>query len=261
MTAVSNFKNLFALPLLFAATALTAQNEIQSTQTDEKHGNMTVVYTKNSKVNDADILKQLDDSYGIGDVVRITVAPPKQATSEMVASNDPAVMFAAPKSVPATTPKPVVKSTPKKVEMPAIVEVKKVAKPVAAPKAEPAAVKSMKKGVIYRLDKLYFDVNKFELKNESDEELNRLYEFMVHFPNAVIEIRGHTNNLMWPNADFASELSTNRAKAVADWLVAKGIAANRVQHKGFGWTMPVEPNINAEGRKKNQRVEVKVLSL
>lgn len=261
MTAVLNFKNYLALPILFAATALAAQNEIQSTQTDEKHGNMTVVYTKDSNVNDAAILAQLDNSYGIGDVVRITVAPPKQKTSEMVASNDPAVMFAAPKSVPAATPKTVVKSTPKKVEMPVVVAEKKAAEPVATPKSEPAAAKTMKKGVIYRLDKLYFDVNKFELKSESEEELNRLHEFMTRFPNAVIEIRGHTNNLMWPNADFANELSTNRAKAVADWLVAKGIAAARVQHKGFGWTMPVEPNINAEGRKKNQRVEVKVLSL
>ena len=98
-------------------------------------------------------------------------------------------------------------------------------------------------------------------KAESEAELTRLFEFLNDNPGVVIEVRGHTNNLMWPNVDFANELSTNRAKEVADWLIAKGIAANRIQSKGFGWTMPVEPNINAEGRKKNQRVEVKILSM
>jgi outer membrane protein OmpA-like peptidoglycan-associated protein len=118
----------------------------------------------------------------------------------------------------------------------------------------------IKNGGIFRLEKVYFDTNKYDLKDESEEELERLYAFLLESPHTAIEVRGHTNNLMWPNADFANELSTNRAKAVADWLIAKGIAAHRVQFKGYGWTMPVEPNINAEGRKKNQRVEVKILN-
>lgn len=270
MNALANFKNLLALTLLFTATGLSAQNQIQSTQTDEKHGNTTVVYTKDANYNDQAILAQLDNSYGIGDVVRIAVAPPKPEASEMLASNDPAVMFAAPKSVPATTPKFVAKAAPKKVEA---VKVAPVVEPIAAPKkSEPTAVttpkqetaqperKMLKKGGIFRLESVYFDVNKYELKTESEEELGRLYEFLNKYPEISIEVRGHTNNLMWPNADFAGELSANRAKAVADWLIAKGIAAERVQHKGYGWTMPVEPNINAEGRKKNQRVEVKILN-
>ncbi|MBK8195874.1 MAG: OmpA family protein [Lewinellaceae bacterium] len=88
-----------------------------------------------------------------------------------------------------------------------------------------------------------------ELKAESEEELANLLEFMEAHPAAVIEVRGHTNNLSGPTPNL-NELSTNRAKVVADWLVAKGIAAERVQHKGYGWTMPILPNINAEGRKK-----------
>lgn len=269
----SNFKNLFVLAFLFTATAMSAQNQIQSTQTDEKHGNTTVVYTKDSNYNDQDILAQLDDSYGIGDVVRIAVAEPKPNTSDMLASNDPAVMFTTPKSVPAATPK-VVKETPKKVEA---VKVAPVQKTEAAPQkkmtsevttaktvkpvVEQPARKTMKKGSIYRLELVNFDVNKYELKAESTEELALFYTFLKDHPTAVIEVRGHTNNQMWPNTDFANALSTNRAKAVADWLIAKGIAAERVQYKGYGWTMPLEPNINAEGRKKNQRVEVKILNM
>ena len=270
----SNFKNLFALALLFTATAVSAQNKIHSTQTDEKHGNTTVVYTKDTNYNDADILAQLDDSYGIGDVVRIAVAEPKSNNSEMLASNDPAVMFAAPKSVQAPAPR-VVKEAPKKVEVlktatvqepvkaaqkKAMPEVK-VAPKTVKPVMEQPTRKTLKKGSIYRLELVNFDANKYELKAESTEELTQLLAFLNDHPAAVIEVRGHTNNQMWPNADFANELSTNRAKAVADWLIAKGVAAERVQHKGYGWTMPLEPNINVEGRKKNQRVEVKVLNM
>ena len=56
------------------------------------------------------------------------------------------------------------------------------------------------------------------------------------------------------------ELSINRAKSVANWLVSKGIPANRVQYKGYGWTKPILPNTTADGRKKNQRVEATILN-
>ncbi len=263
MNAIQNFKNRFTLLFVLAAGTLSAQNQIQSTETDEKFGNTTVVYTKDSNYQDQAILAQLDNSYGVGDVVRIAIAEPKPAASEMFASDDPAVAFAAAaKPAPKTTPK-VVMVAPKKVE---VLETPAPA-PVAAPKKVAAPVttniggKMVKKGSIFRLEKVYFDTDKYAIKAESEAELTRLFEFLNDNPGVVIEVRGHTNNLMWPNVDFANELSTNRAKEVADWLIAKGIAANRIQSKGFGWTMPVEPNINAEGRKKNQRVEIKILSM
>ena len=263
MNTILNFKNTFALPLLFTAAAVTAQNEIHSTATDYKYGNTTVVYTKDSNYNNQAILSQLDNSYGVGDVVRIAVAEPNRAASEMLASDDPALMFAVQKAAPAASPK-VVMASPKKAE-PIVVKTP-VLTPAEAPKkvAAPSTTiggKTVKKGSIFRLEKIYFDVDKSELKNESEPELDRLLGFLKDHPGVTIEVRGHTNNQMWPNVDFANELSTDRAKAVADWLIAKGIAANRVQFKGYGWTMPVEPNINAEGRKKNQRVEVKILNM
>lgn len=263
MNTILNLKNRFTLLFVFAAAALMAQNEIQYTQTDEKHGNTTVVYTKDTNYKDMDILAQLDDSYGVGDVVRIAVAP-KHNASEMLASDDPGVMFAAEKT--AQTPNySVTKPAPQKPQVVVEMTKKEVVEsaPVVKTTKQTATIgnKSVKKGSIFRLEKVYFDADKFELKSESQEELERLYSFLNDNPSVTIEVRGHTNNVMWPNVDFANELSTSRAKAVADWLVAKGIAASRIQHKGYGWTMPVEPNINAEGRKKNQRVEVKVLSM
>lgn len=265
MNTILNFKNTFALPLLFTATALTAQNEIHSTATDFKYGNTTVVYTKDTNYSDDAILSQLDGAYGVGDVVRITVAQPNQPASDMLASDDPAVIFAAEKSTPVPATPKVSMATPKKVEPIMSVKAPEV-KPAETPKkvAVPTMTiggKTVKKGSIFRLEKLYFDVDKSELKAESEAELERLRVFLKENPTVIIEVRGHTNNQMWPNVDFANELSTARAKAVTEWLIEQGVSATRVQFKGFGWTMPVEPNITPEGRKKNQRVEVKILSM
>ncbi len=72
-----NPQTLAATALLLAATQLSAQN-IKETVTDEKYANTTIVYKKGN-ANDAEILGQLNGSYGMSDVVRIAVAPPKPA--------------------------------------------------------------------------------------------------------------------------------------------------------------------------------------
>ncbi|MBL7827831.1 MAG: OmpA family protein, partial [Saprospiraceae bacterium] len=84
------------------------------------------------------------------------------------------------------------------------------------PKTEAPIGKNTKKNVVYRLEKVYFDANKFELKPESETQLYELLEFLKKRPDVAIEVGGHTNNAMWPNDAFATELSTKRAKAVAD---------------------------------------------
>jgi outer membrane protein OmpA-like peptidoglycan-associated protein len=136
-------------------------------------------------------------------------------------------------------------------------EVKASETAATAPKIERKTVKT---GKIYRLEKVYFDANKYDVKPESEPELAQLLTFLRENADIAIEVGGHTNNQMWPNDAFALELSTNRAKSVADWLTSKGIASNRVQYKGYGWTSPIQPNTTPEGRKRNQRVEVKILA-
>lgn len=74
-----NLQALIATALLLASTTLSAQN-IKETVTDEKYANTTIVYKKGN-ANDAEILSQLNDSYGMSDVVRIAVAPPKPAVA------------------------------------------------------------------------------------------------------------------------------------------------------------------------------------
>ncbi|MCS7035565.1 MAG: OmpA family protein [Saprospiraceae bacterium] len=118
---------------------------------------------------------------------------------------------------------------------------------------------SLRKGSTFQLRNLYFDADKYTIKEECVPSLEAVYRFLVENPDVVIEVGGHTNN--WPSDDFAQTLSTNRAKAVADWLVGKGIPRERVHHKGYGKTQPIDTNLTPEGRKRNQRVEFKIISM
>lgn len=117
----------------------------------------------------------------------------------------------------------------------------------------------LKKGSVIRLDNVYFDADKYVIKSESVPALMEVYNFLLENQDVVLEIGGHTNNR--PTDDFAQTLSTSRAKSVADWLIGKGIASERVQYKGYGKKYPVDSNTTADGRKRNQRVEIKILSI
>ncbi len=153
---------------------------------------------------------------------------------------------APPKKTSASAPK-VTDSTTKVESKPAI-------------KTEDPIGKTSRRNVIYKLEKVYFEADKYDLRPESEGQLGELVEFLRRRPDVVIEVGGHTNNQMWPNDAFAIELSTNRAKAVANYLISQGIPASQVQYKGYGWTKPIYPNTTAEGRQRNQRVEATVIS-
>ncbi len=108
------------------------------------------------------------------------------------------------------------------------------------------------------LNNIFFDVNEFELKQQTIAELNRVVELLTDNPGIKILISGHTDNT--GNATDNVKLSNNRAKAVVDYLIAKGIEAARLQYKGFGDTRPVADNSTEEGRAENRRTELTILS-
>jgi outer membrane protein OmpA-like peptidoglycan-associated protein len=74
-----------------------------------------------------------------------------------------------------------------------------------------------------------------------------------------IEISGHTDNSGSPVIN--AKLSTDRAKAVVDYLVKKGIDQSRLSHQGYGSDQPIADNATAAGKAKNRRVEFKVVGL
>ncbi|MFM9840612.1 MAG: OmpA family protein [Cyclobacteriaceae bacterium] len=112
-------------------------------------------------------------------------------------------------------------------------------------------------GQSIRLNNIFFDPGKSILKKESFPELDRVAEFLTNTPQLKIEIAGHTDNV--GNAATNQKLSLNRAQAVTDYVIKKGIAKDRVVAKGYGLTKPVADNKTKEGKAKNRRVEFTVL--
>ncbi len=116
----------------------------------------------------------------------------------------------------------------------------------------------MKPGKEFVLDNVYFDTGKATLKPESYPELNNLVAYMKELENDVIEISGHTDNV--GDADSNQGLSQRRAEAVVAYLVKSGIQENRAKAVGYGESRPIASNDTPEGRKKNRRTEVRILS-
>ena len=101
---------------------------------------------------------------------------------------------------------------------------------------------------------IFFEANKDVLKSESFDDLDNLAKILNNFPEAHVNIDGHTDS----DGDDAAnlDLSDRRAKAVVEYLVAKGVARERLVGTGYGETKPAAPNDTKANKAKNRRVEV-----
>lgn len=104
------------------------------------------------------------------------------------------------------------------------------------------------------LNEVLFAVNSYKLRPELFPKLDSIVSFLTKNPSTRIEISGHTDNT--GKEDHNLRLSENRADAVAEYLVDRGVATSRVSFNGYGSSRPVAPNNNEEGRRKNRRVEI-----
>ncbi|HNV52841.1 MAG TPA: OmpA family protein, partial [Tenuifilaceae bacterium] len=84
-----------------------------------------------------------------------------------------------------------------------------------------------------------------------------LVAILKHNPTIKIEVGGHTDDQ--GSDEYNQKLSENRAKSVAEYLIANKVEASRVKWAGYGETKPVESNTTPEGRAQNRRTEVKIL--
>ncbi len=116
----------------------------------------------------------------------------------------------------------------------------------------------LEKGAAIVLKNIFFDSKKADLQKTSFVELDRVVKIMRENSNMVIEISGHTDNVGQSKDNLL--LSNNRAKAVTNYLLQKGIAAKRLVAKGFGSTKPIENNTSEIGRAKNRRTELGIIS-
>ena len=112
-------------------------------------------------------------------------------------------------------------------------------------------------GSVIALRNIFFNTASYELLPSSNAELEKLVQLLSANPTLRIELGGHTDDV---GADAANmTLSDQRAKAVRDFVVGKGIDAARITAKGYGETKPVAANDTEEGRAQNRRTEVTVL--
>lgn len=111
----------------------------------------------------------------------------------------------------------------------------------------------IEKGQVVRLNNIFFETGKAELRSASFVELDNLVKVLTDNPTMTIAIAGHTDDVGSDEANL--KLSDDRAQAVMNYLTAKGIAATRLSAKGFGEAKPVVQNSSDENRALNRRVE------
>jgi outer membrane protein OmpA-like peptidoglycan-associated protein/tetratricopeptide (TPR) repeat protein len=116
---------------------------------------------------------------------------------------------------------------------------------------------------VIRLDKIYYDYDKFNIKPRAAEELNRLIKLMNDFPDMTIELSSHTDSR--GSDDYNLKLSQNRADAAVTYIIGKGISKNRIVAKGYGETRLVNECANGVDcteakHQENRRTEFKIIT-
>jgi outer membrane protein OmpA-like peptidoglycan-associated protein len=118
-------------------------------------------------------------------------------------------------------------------------------------------MEGLKKGTVFVLRNVFFDVDKATLRKESEAELERVHEILTSNPSIKMLISGHTDSD--GNDDYNLKLSENRAHAVKDYLINKGVSGERLSYKGYGETKPVAPNDSPDNKQLNRRTEIEIV--
>ncbi len=114
-----------------------------------------------------------------------------------------------------------------------------------------------KKTLEIAMQAVQFETGSATLKLESNRVLNQIVDIMNRYPDFVMEISGHTDNVGRPS--FNQTLSERRAKACYEYLNQKGISSSRLSHSGFGDSRPVTSNATDKGKALNRRVEFNLI--
>jgi outer membrane protein OmpA-like peptidoglycan-associated protein len=117
----------------------------------------------------------------------------------------------------------------------------------------------IKVGETMQLSNVFYEIDSWELKKESISELNNLADLLKENKNLALEIGGYTDST--GTDDYNMVLSSKRALSVVNYLIGKGISADRLRYKGYGNSSPIGDNVTEEGRKLNRRTEAKVIEM
>ncbi|MDQ3142053.1 MAG: OmpA family protein [Bacteroidota bacterium] len=128
------------------------------------------------------------------------------------------------------------------------------------PKIIPDLVRSkIQVGQTLRINELFFTADSSVISADSYSVLDEIFQFLNANKDVVIEIGGHTNGI--PAHEYCDWLSSLRANNVAQYLYERGIASQQISFKGYGKRVPIASNDTQAGRIRNQRVEIKILSI
>lgn len=127
-----------------------------------------------------------------------------------------------------------------------------------------ANITMFEKGDIIKVENIYYDLNKWNIRPDAAIELDKLVELMNKYPKMRFEFRSHTDSRS--SAKYNKTLSTKRAKAAVGYLVKKGITTKRVVAAGYGESILMNQckdgvNCTEEEHQQNRRTEIKILSL
>jgi outer membrane protein OmpA-like peptidoglycan-associated protein len=126
------------------------------------------------------------------------------------------------------------------------------------PKRRPPPVATLDAQEITISQQVQFELNTAVLRSESDPVLAEVMRVLKEHPEVeLVEIEGHTDET--GTEELNQRLGQERANSVLRWLVARGVARDRLVAKGYGSERPLDDNSTDEGRRKNRRVEFRVI--
>jgi len=104
-------------------------------------------------------------------------------------------------------------------------------------------------------DNVHFAFDKFNLTKDAQKTLDAIYDELSKYSESKIFLSGHADAI--GTEEYNMKLSENRANAIKNYLVKKGLNENLLNVEWFGESKPVAPNETDEGRAKNRRGEIK----
>ncbi|TDB68194.1 OmpA family protein [Arundinibacter roseus] len=119
-------------------------------------------------------------------------------------------------------------------------------------------------GDVFRLDNIYYDLDKFFIRPDAAKELDRVVSLLKKYPQMAVELRSHTDSRA--SDDYNNKLSERRARAAYDYLVRRGVSPMRLVAKGYGESQPVNECADGENcteseHQLNRRTEFKILTV
>ena len=115
----------------------------------------------------------------------------------------------------------------------------------------------LKKVELGKLPRIEFELDSDKLTAESFETLDAVAHLLLRQQHVKLRVEAHTCSLA--SEEYNQDLSERRAKAVADYLIKMGVPPPFIRWRGFGESQPIADNSTEAGRRRNRRVEFRLV--